>query len=226
VETKPQRTAEMRPSSAGPTSERAQARPARLQRPGELWGRRSVAIGAVLVAAALIGGLVLLFAGGGDDSASTKSSPHVSRLQDRFLKHTVVQANKGISVRRPGNWSDSKDAGAITLRSHDRCLAMTLAAPQDAGKAKGLRDDSIAVLRHSFGSAKVNPAPNAQIGDIPTKSVALSFADPKGGPTRVLLGVGTGDKYAYLTEVVVRDPSCQGDLQLAQVVLSSIQYTK
>jgi hypothetical protein len=29
--------------------------------------------------------------------------------------------------------------------------------------------------------------------------------------------VGTGSKFAYLTEIVVRDPSCQGDLQLAQV---------
>jgi len=210
----------------GPTSERGRARPARLQRPGELWGRRSVAIGAVLVGAALIGALVLLFAGGGDDSGSKKSSPHASQLQDRFLKHTVVQADKGISVRRPGNWSDSKHAGAITLRSHDRCLAMTLAAPQSASQAKGLREDSIAVLRHSFGTAKVNTATGGQIGGIPTKSDALSFTDPKGSPTRVLLGVGTGDKYAYLTEVVVRDPSCQGDLQLAQVVLSSIQYTK
>jgi hypothetical protein len=40
------------------------------------------------------------------------------------------------------------------------------------------------------------------------------------------LSVGTGRKFAYLTEVVVRDPRCQGDLQLAQVVLGSIQYTK
>jgi hypothetical protein len=42
----------------------------------------------------------------------------------------------------------------------------------------------------------------------------------------VLLSVGTGNKFAYLTEIVVRDPRSQGDLQLAQAVLSSIQYTK
>jgi hypothetical protein len=184
-----------------------------------------VAVGVILVAAALIGGLVLLVVGGGDDSPE-KSSRQVSELQDKFLKHTVVQADKGISVRRPGNWSDSKNGGAITLQSHDRCLAMTLSAPADADKAKGLGDDSIALLRRSFGNAKLRPAPDSPVGGIPTRSDAVSFTDRKGNPIQVLLSVGTGDKYAYLTEIVVRDPSCQGDLQLGQVVLSSVQYTK
>jgi hypothetical protein len=69
-------------------------------------------------------------------------------------------------------------------------------------------------------------APDAPVGGIPTTSDALGFTDQKGNPIRVLLSVGSGHKYSYLTEVVVRDPRCQGDLQLGQVVLSSIQYTK
>jgi hypothetical protein len=197
-----------------------------LQRPGELWGRRSVAIGVVLVGAALIGGLVLLFAGGDDSDSDSGTSRQASQLQDKFLKHTVVVADKGISVRRPANWSDDKSHGTVALQSHDRCLAMTFSAPQPADKAKGLRDDSIALLRRSFGNAKVHAAPDSPVGGVPTASDALSFTDQKGNAIRVLLSVGTGDKYAYLTEVVVRDPRCQGDLQLAQVVLSSAQFTK
>jgi hypothetical protein len=50
--------------------------------------------------------------------------------------------------------------------------------------------------------------------------------DPKGNGVSVLLSVGTGKRNAYLTEVVVRDPSCQVDLQLAQLMLSSAQFTK
>jgi hypothetical protein len=181
----------------------------------------------VLVAAALIGGLVLLVTGGGGgDSASDDTAKQASNLQDRFLKHTVVEADKGISVRRPANWKDSKRGGVVTLQSRDRCLAMTLSAPQNAGQAKGLRTDSIAVLKRSFGNARVLPAPDSPVGGIPTTSGALSFTDQKGNPIRVLLSVGTGRKYAYLTEIVIRDPRCQGDLQLGQVVLSSIQYTK
>jgi hypothetical protein len=168
---------------------------------------------------------VLLLTGGGDDSGS-EAAPRASHLQDRFLKHTVVQADKGISVRRPGNWSDDKKGGVITLRSKDRCLAMTFSAPQAASSSKSLRSDSISILKRSFGNAKLHSAPDSPVGGIPTTSDAISFTDQKGNPIRVLLSVGTGDKYAYLTEIAVRDPSCQGDLQLAQLVLSSIQYTK
>ena len=173
----------------------------------------------------MIGGLVLLIAGGGRDSGS-KASPQVSNLQDRFLQHTVVNAENGISVRRPGNWTDAKRNGVITLQSHDRCLAMTLSAPVAAGQSKGLRSDSIALLRRSYGDAKVGPAPNSQVGGIPTASNTVGFTDQKGNPIRVLLSVGTGTKNAYLTEVVVRDPTCQGDLNLGQIVLSSVQYSK
>jgi hypothetical protein len=182
----------------------------------------------VLIAAALIGGLVLLVTGdgGGGDSHSNNTAKQASDLQDKFLKRTVVDADKGISVRRPANWKDSKRGGVVALQSHDRCLAMTLSAPQNADQAKGLRSDSIAVLKRSFGNARLLPAPDSPVGGIPTTSDALSFTDQKGNPIRVLLSVGTGDKYSYLTEIVVRDPRCQGDLQLGQVVLSSIQYTK
>jgi hypothetical protein len=179
----------------------------------------------LLIGAALIGGLVLLIAGGGDDS-DTQAAKQTTQLQDRFLAHTVVVPDKGILVRRPANWSDSKRGGVIALRSHDRCLAMTLSAPQGADEAKGLRDDSIALLKGSFGNANLRPAPDSDVGGIPTTSDAVTFTDQKGNPIQVLLSVGTGDKYAYVTETVVRDPSCQGDLQLAQVVLGSIEYTK
>ncbi len=134
--------------------------------------------------------------------------------------------DKGISVRRPANWKDTKRSGVVALQSHDRCLAMTLSAPRDAGQAKALRRNSIALLRRSFGNARLLPAPDSPVGGVPTTSDALSFTDQKGNPIRVLLSVGTGRKYTYLTEIVVRDPRCQGDLQLGQVVLSSISYTK
>jgi hypothetical protein len=194
-----------------------------------LWGRRSVAIGAVLVALALVGGLVLLIAGGDgdeDDSAAATTSSQAAQLQDKFLKQTVVEVDKGISVRRPGNWSHTKRNGVITLQSRDSCLAMTLSAPQPADQAKKLRSDSIDLFRSSYRGAQVQSAPSSQVGGIPTSSNTINFKDQKGNPIRVLLSVGTGNKYAYLTEIVVRDPRCQGDLQLGNLVLSSVQYTK
>lgn len=178
----------------------------------------------ILVALALIGGIVLLIAGGGDTSSGTR--PRAADLRARYLKRTVAVPAKGISVRRPDDWTDTRRAGIVTLRSGDHCLAMTLSAPVPADRAKGLRSDSLALLSRTYRGARVGAAPDAQVGGIPTSSNAISFTDSKGTPIRVLLSVGTGETYAYLTEIVVRDPSCQADLALGQLVLSSIQYTE
>jgi hypothetical protein len=182
----------------------------------------------VLVALALIGGLILLIAGGDgdDDGSGAQPAPSLSELQIRFLDHTVVDADKGISVRRPASWKVTKAHGVTNIQSKDRCLVMQLSAPVPAGRAKALRHDGIAVLRGQFKNAKVQPAPQSNIGGVPTRTDTVTFTDRKGNDVRVLLGVGTGKKNAYLTEVVVRDPSCQGDLQLAQLMLGTAEFTK
>ena len=199
-----------------------------MARPRELWGRRTVAIGVVLVAAALFGGILLLILGSDSDSdhgGDGGEAPKQTRdLQDKFLRHTVVDVEKGISVRRPGNWKDTKDNHVITLISHDTCVSMTLAAPESADDANHLHDQSLGLFKRSF-DAKVHPAPDAEIGGIPTKSDRVTFR-AKGHQIRVLLSVGKGSKNAYLTEVVVRNPACQGALALAQLVLTSVEYTK
>ena len=195
-------------------------------RPRELWGRRSVAVGVVLVAIALIGGLILLITGGDDgDGSGSKPTANLSQLQNRFLDNTVVNPDKGISVRRPASWDITKKAGVINIQSKDNCAVMQLSAPVPAGRAEALRHDGINVLRSQFKNARVQPAANSPIGGVPTRSETITFKDPKGNNVRVLLSVGTGKRNAYLTEVVVRDPSCQGDLQMAQLMLSSAEFT-
>jgi hypothetical protein len=184
----------------------------------------------VLVAIALIGGLILLIAGDGDGDGDVgggaRQIADVSELQDRFLDRMVVNPDKGISVRRPASWKVTKDHGVTNIQSKDRCLVMQLSAPAAAGRAKALRKDGLAVLRDRFKNAKVLPATRSRIGGVPTTSNTVDFTDPKGNDIQVLLSVGIGRKNAYLTQVVVRDTSCQGDLQLAQLMLQSVDYTK
>jgi hypothetical protein len=193
-----------------------------------MWGRRSVAIGAVLVAIAVIGGLILLIAGGDDSGteSGTRPTAEISLLQNRFLDRTVVDSDKGISIRRPASWKVNKEHGVTNIQSKDRCLAMQLSAPVAAGRAKALQNDGITVLRGQFKRAKVRPGTAARVGGVPTRSNTITVTDPKGNAIQVLLSVGTGRKNAYLTEVVVRDASCQGDLQLAQLMLSTAAFTK
>jgi hypothetical protein len=183
----------------------------------------------LLVAVAVIGGLVLLITGGDDKGNGTNAgaqSPQAQALQDQFLKKTVVLPDDGISVRRPGNWTDDKNNGVIVLRSADRCVAINLSAPTDAKGAKGLRSDSLAALRQNFKKVQVSGGGRAQVGGIPTTTKAVTLTDDQGNKRRLLLSIGTGKKNAYLTEVVLGNPSCQADLALAQVVLTSIQFTK
>jgi hypothetical protein len=180
----------------------------------------------VLIAIALIGGLVLLFAGGGDDDSGSQDTADVSELQNRFLDRTVVDAENGISVRRPASWKVNKEHGVTNIQSKDRCLVMQLSAPVPAGRAKALQKDGVAVLRDQYKNARVQPGTRSEIGGVPTTSNAITFTDRKRNDIQVLLSVGTGKKNAYLTQVVVRDPSCQGDLQLAQLMLGTLEFTK
>jgi hypothetical protein len=193
-----------------------------------MWGRRSVAAGALLVALALIGGLILLIAGGDDNDSEpvSTSTADVSQLQNRFLDRTAVDADKGISIRRPASWKVTKEHGVTNIQSKDRCLVMQLSAPVPAGRAGDLRKDGITVLRDQYRSARVQPGSRSAIGGVPTSSDTITVKDPNGNNVRVLLSVGTGKSNAYLTQVVVRDPTCQGDLQLAQLMLGTAQFTK
>ena len=189
-------------------------------------GRR-VAIGVLLVAIAVIGGLVLLLTGGDDnDDSGTATSAQTVQLQDKFLNQTVVDVDKGISVRRPVELVAHEEPRSDhpeeprPLSRHDALGAQT----GRAGEA--LRSELGRPLQALLQERPGAPAPGAPVGGIPTTSDTIGFTDQKSNPIRVLLSVGTGQKYAYLTEIVVENPRCQGDLQLAQVALSSIQYTK
>jgi hypothetical protein len=64
-----------------------------------------------------------------------------------------------------------------------------------------------------------------KVGGISTTTNRITFNE-NGHRIQVLLSVGTGKKNAYVTQVVVRDPQCQGDLQLAQLMLGTVQFTK
>jgi len=214
-----------RKSSGGEAASAGAARRARLQRPREIWGRRSVAAGVVLVAAALLGGIVLLIAGGDDDSGP-ESAQRVSNLQDNLLKKTLVVPPDGISVRRPADWKDSRAHGLITLFSPNRCVSVSLSAAAEAKEAKSLLGDSLAALQGSYKNVKVAPGGRGAIGGIPTTSKTVQLTDDKGNRRRVLLSVGRGKKNAYVTQVVLGNPRCQAELGVAQLILSSAEYTK
>jgi hypothetical protein len=184
-------------------------------------------VGAVLVAAAILGGILLLVVGGDDDNGSTGASPEdIAKLQDRVLKKTLVNPDAGISVRRPSAWTDSKSENAITLRSKNRCVAMILTAPTQASQSKKLLDATIDSLRQAQKGVTFRRAGGGSVGGIPTTSFTVALKNPKGDRVTALFSVGRGQKYAYLTETVLGNTSCKRDLAAAQLITTSIEYTK
>jgi hypothetical protein len=221
--------AEKRRRKAEPGDARAPAR--QTAEPAGPRLKRGVVIGAALLVAAAFGAVAMLAAGGdgdGEESAGTQPSPTQTQtqFQEGILDRTVVDRRAGIIVRRPSNWSDTTGNGLVTVRSPGRCVVLSLSAPADTGDQKRLLSDSLAVLANANKNVRARPAGQGEVGGIPTIARTVTFKDEKGRQVRVVVSVGHGKKYAYLTEVVLRDPSCQDDLQRAQVVLSSIDYSK
>src|SRR5262249_40787583 len=186
---------------------------------------RCVAVGIVLVGLALIGGIVVLIVGGGDDNNQSAASPQVANLQDQLLQRTVVNPDAGISIRRPGNWIDTKRNGTISIRSHDRCLVVSLSAPTSKDDADTVRRQGVSYYKDNYKNVKVQGAPDSKLGGIPTTTNTVTFG-VNGHRVAALVSVGKGNRNAYVTQVVVRNPSCQGDLQLAQLMLGTAQFTK
>jgi hypothetical protein len=179
------------------------------------------------VVAAIIGGIVLLVSGDEDEDSTTAASPDLPELQEQFLTKTVTVPDKGISVRRPEEWGDNKRGGAITLHSPGRCVALTLAATDSADNNKKVHDEAVEVFKKTseFKNVKVKPEADREVGGLPTKNDTVTLTN-KGSQLTLLLSVGKGEKYTYITETVVSNPSCQQDLQEARLIVSSIEYTK
>ena len=128
-------------------------------------------------------------------------------------------------MRRPGDWIDTKRNGVVTIQSHDKCVVMSLSAPTSKDNATTIRKQGVSYYQDNYKNVKVRSAKEFDIGGVPTTTNAITVHE-KGNAISVLLNVGKGKKNAYVTQVVARSPQCQGDLQLATLMLHTIQYTK
>ena len=182
-----------------------------------------MALGAVLVLAALIGGFVLLAGDDDDDEGTAESAAERSGLTER-----VTKRDAGLSVFYPEGWRRAEREGIITLESPDRCAAVALSAPVSAQLTNRLFTDSVAALRRSFRDAVVRTRRRAPaIGGAPT-SLAIGAVRPEGGRGVVLrLAVSRGQELAHVVQQVVRNPEgCGDNSRLAGAIVDSIEYTR
>lgn len=192
-----------------------------------------------LAAAILVGGVLAVYyaAFRGDDGSEaneTASAPsRASQAQSEIraarssLTESLNDKREGISVRWPQSWRQTARAGVHRIESRDHCMTITLAAPASTGDAGRVRRDALGILRSSFKRVRVEPGEKGkQIGGIPTENDVITVRNQDGDLVRVLLGVGRGKTNAYLSEVVLRNPSCGQALLEAQLILQSARFTR
>jgi hypothetical protein len=129
-------------------------------------------------------------------------------------------------VRRPSSWSDTKRGNVVTLRSKNNCVAMTLAAPTRANQTKNLIQATIDALRQTQKNVSFKSVGHGEVGGIPTASYRAELKNQKGDQVRALFSIGRGKQFAYLTQTVLGNSSCTEELATAQVIQTSIEYTK
>jgi hypothetical protein len=190
-----------------------------------------------LAAAILVGGILVLLGpfGDGDDSGgdqaetSSDEAEAAAVLEEARagLTESLNDKPRGIAARFPETWRSTESKGAHVLESGDACIAVTLAAPAGVEDAGRLRRDAISVLRGNSTGLQVSPGEKGkQVGGIPTVNDVITLRNRSGRNLRVLLAVGKGERFAYVTEVVLRDPSCSETLLESQLIVTSIRYTR
>lgn len=187
-----------------------------------------------VAAAVLVGGTLALLgafddgdgSSGEDETASVQAEAEIESAR-ASLTESLEDKSQGIEAMFPPTWQSSEPRGEWLLESRDRCMAIKLSAPATAAHAARLRRDTIAALRRDFKQIQVAPGEQGrQIGGIRTTQDVISVPNEAGGQTRILLAVGTGRKRAYLTEIVLRDPSCGRTLLEGQLIIGSVRYSR
>lgn len=199
------------------------SRTARLRRPEEIWGRKFAAVGAVLVAAALIGGAVLLATG--DDDGDGSSADSVGASSDG-LGETLRRPREGMSVSYPEDWRHIRRPAGDLLASADRCTVISLSAPVAADRAEGLLRESLRVLERSFAKGEARATEPSRLGGVPTREALVAVRNRRGDPVVIRVAVSRGPKLAHITQVVLRAPPCEENADDTAAILSSVEFSR
>jgi hypothetical protein len=183
--------------------------------PGQLWGLRAIALGAILVIAAIIGGLVSL--GGGDDE---DGGDHTQELQT-----SLVDPETGIGVHWPRGWAKLEKADKFAFQSPDKAVLVAISAPAPASQAAQVRRDVIAATAQQYRNPTIGRGSDRKFGGLESAGALISGRGPR-GPSTTLVAVAPGATKAYLLEVYSASGASAEALAGAQLILNSLELIK
>ena len=215
----PQDSKEGGSRSAAPR--RRPARRARLLSPRELWGRRTILVGLILIVLAGFGALLLL----AEDDDQQPAVEEVVEQEQAELGESLDDPKSGISVQWPSEWRKLEKGGVFAFQSPDRGVLVAISAPEEAAAADQLRKDSIAATSEQYADPEVRPGKGTKVGGLEAAGAVISGKGP-GGRSTSLVAVAPGSSRAYLLEVITAAGAPQEDLAGAQLILNSLELSK
>lgn len=216
----PQDSKEGGSRSAAPR--RRPARRARLLSPRELWGRRTILVGLILIVLAGFGALLVLAE---DDDDQQPAVEEVVEREQAELGESLDDPKSGISVQWPSEWRKLEKGGVFAFQSPDRGVLVAISAPEEAAAADQLRKDSIAATSEQYADPEVRPGKGTKVGGLEAAGAVISGKGP-GGRSTSLVAVAPGSSRAYLLEVITAAGAPQEDLAGAQLILNSLELSK
>jgi hypothetical protein len=183
-----------------------------------------VLVGLALVAVAILGAIILITDDDGDDEAASPERTEAT-VQPSELGQSLTDANRGIAVQWPSDWTKLEKGGVLAFRSPDKSILVGISAPADAGDAEDLRKGAIASAAAGYRKPVIRHGKGRRIGGLPASGATISGRGP-GGESITLIAVAAGKQNAYLFETVKAENAPSERLVEAQLILNSLQLTK
>ena len=162
--------------------------------------------------------VTIILRGGDDDEPAAEPS-----IEDQLPLNPGVRNDRlRASYQIPEGWKEETKHGVLTLRSDDRSVRIGLTAPADADESGQLLDDTLAALKGSYESVKVNPGSGKKVGGLPAKG-AVVHAEGDKIDLSILVSVMAGKDRAYLLEVFTPTGAPGKAVAQAQQFLNSLK---
>ncbi len=178
-------------------------------------GRSLAALAAALAAVALVAFFAAFHDWTGGGGAAKRAAPLLPAFSAPIHDRAA-----GVSLRIPAGWNVSHRSGTIALRSPDRLVVVTIAAPVAVGKLGAVTPDAVATVTAHWPGARVVSTQDRRLAGRPARATVVSASR-----RRALVIAVRGRRRAYLVEVLAAAGAPARGLLEAQLGLATLHLS-
>lgn len=187
-------------------------------------GRNYLLIGAGTLAAVLLIGILgtISFGGDDDEDVPVDTTPLGTTPQPgRTVGHSAI----GASIRKPRRWEHRVSGPAITLRSPDKTVLVSISLPRGTDRSAAVLSTGVAAVRRQYRDVRVIGTDPRRVANLPANSVITSAVNSRGTKLRILTSAAQGRTRAWLVQVFSAEGTKERRLAEAQVAIGTLRLT-